>query len=279
MRIRRAWSWIALVVALVLMGSGIGSSRAAQDLYDSPVVQRVRESGKLRAGVALFLPFVGQDPATGEYFGTGIEIGKKMAEKLGVELELVPQDFSVIVAGLQSEQIDVAIAGLFVTPERLQVIDMYPYATMGTCWLALATNDKVNELADLNSPEVIMAQQEGGGTYQLSRAKYPDAQQLARFTGSGAEFANITEVMSGQADVAPFDSVMLPVIEAGYPELKVIPADCPDTTDFTAGISVGYAKGDQGMHQVVQEVIAENRDEIEANLVKFSDLEYLQPED
>jgi len=275
-RIRQAWSWVAIVMALALMGSSIGSSFAAEDLYDSPVVQRIKASGKLRAGVAQFLPFVGLDPTTGQHFGTGVEIGKKMAEKLGVELEIVPQDWAVIVAGLQSGQIDVAIAGLFVTLERLKVVDMYPYATMGTCWIALATNDKVNELADLNNSQVIMAQQEGGGTYQLSRAKYPNAQQLARFVGSGAEFANITEVVSGQADVAPFDSVMVPVVKADFPNLKVIPANCPEVTDFTAGISVAYNKRDHGMHQVVQEVVAENRDEIEANLLKFSDVKFLR---
>ncbi|MBX3031864.1 MAG: transporter substrate-binding domain-containing protein [Chloroflexi bacterium] len=270
---------------LALAASTVVAPIAAQDdarsnpLYQGPLTERIWESGKLRAGVALFLPFVGQDPSTGEYFGTGVEIGQRMAEKLGVELELVPQDFSVIVAGIQSGQIDVAIAGLFITPERLQVIDMYPYATMGTCWIALATNDKINTLADLNSPDVTMAQIEGGGTYQLSRAKYPLAQQRTRLIGTGEElFGHIAEVTAGNADVAPFDSVLAPVVLADHPQLKLIPEDCPSSTDFTAGVSLGYPKADPGIHQVVQEVIAENRDAVEANLLKFSSLEFLRPQ-
>lgn len=275
----------ALGLVLAMAASIAGAAVAAQDdarsnpLYQSPLNQRIWDAGKVRAGVALFLPFVGQDPSTGEYFGTGIEIGKRIAERLGVELELVPQEWSLIAAAIQSGQIDIAIAGLFTTPERLQVIDMYPYATMGTCWIALATNDKVNTLADLNSPEVTMAQIEGGGTYQLSRAKYPLAQQRTRLLGAGEELAgHIVEVVAGLADVAPFDSVLAPVVLRDNPELKLIPEDCPASTDFTAGISIGYPKADQGMHQVIQEVIAENRDEIEANIAKFSSIEYLRPE-
>lgn len=279
MKHRNRFMAVALVAATVL---GLAEASHAQQgpksnpLYQSPLNQRIWEAGKLRAGVALFLPFVGQNPSTNEYFGTGIEIGKRLAEKLGVELELVPQDWGVIVAGIQSGQIDIAIAGLYTTPVRLQVVDMYPYATMGTCWFALASNDKVNTLTDLNSPDVIMAQQEGGGTFQVSREKYPLAQQLTRLAGSGAEFANVTEVLGRLADVAPFDSVMAPVVRTDYPQAKIIPPDCPNSTDFTAGISVAYPKGDQGFHQIIQEVIAENRDEIEANLVKFSSIEYLK---
>jgi len=279
---RKHFRTVALGVAVAVAVAGCGSAPSAtggsvDGIPDSPVVKRVKEAGVLKAGVALFLPFVGLDPATGEYFGTGVDLGKRMAEKLGVKLEIVPTDWDVMVASLQSSKIDVAIAGLFVTPERLEVVDMYPYSTMGTCWLALKTNDKVGTLADLNSPDVTMAQQEGGGTYQLSLARYPKAKQLTRLVGAGAEFANITEVKGGQADVAPFDSVWVPVLQADYPELKIIPEDCPKTTDFTAGISTAYPKGDAGMHQLVQVTVAVYRDEIEANLRKYSAVEYLRP--
>jgi polar amino acid transport system substrate-binding protein len=251
------------------------SSASTNPLPESALLTRIKQAGTMKAGVAISLPAVGLDPNSGKYFGTGVDLGQMMADKLGVKLELVPTDWNVMVAGIQSDKIDVAIAGLFITKERLAVVDMSPWTTQGFCYAVLKTNNKINSIADLNSPNVTMAQQEGGGTYQITKAKYPLAKQLARLPAPG-EDANWTEVLSGKADTAPFDSTLANAVPAAFPQMKVIPSDCATNPDEPSKVGAAYKKGDAGFRQFIEQLIADNTAAIEASRQKYISPDYLQ---
>jgi ABC-type amino acid transport substrate-binding protein len=293
------WTMLASMAAVMLVASacasGVGSappseaapsaappassqaapSASGNALPDSALLTRIKQAGTMKAGVAISLPAVGLDPNTNAYFGTGIDLGQIMADKIGVKLEPVPTDWNVMVAGIQSDKIDVAIAGLFITNERLAAVDMSPWTTQGFCWAVLKTNDKINSLADLNSANVTMAQQEGGGTYQITKAKYPLAKQLARLPAPG-EDANWTEVLSGKADTAPFDSTLASAVPAAFPQMKVVPSDCATNPDEPSQVGAAYKKGDAGFKQFIEQVIADNKAAIEASKQKYTSPTYLQ---
>lgn len=55
-----------------------------------------------------------------EYVGSDIELGKYIAEKLGVELEIKAMEFSAIQQGLASGTIDMGISGFAYTEERAE---------------------------------------------------------------------------------------------------------------------------------------------------------------
>lgn len=263
------------VAASAAAGSASPSAGAVASLPSSPLIDRIKAAGVLNAGVAISLPGVGLDPNTNKYFGAGIDLGQLMADKLGVRLNLVPTDWNVMVAAIQSNKIDIAIASLFITPERTAVVQMSPWATEGFCWAVLKTNNKINTLADLNSPNVTMAQQEGGGTYQITKAEYPLAKQLARLPAPG-EDANWTEVLTGKADTAPFDSVLVNAVPAAFPQFKVVPSDCATNPDSPSKVGTAYLKGDPGFQQFVEQTIADNQTAIQASYQKYSGPDYLQ---
>lgn len=62
--------------------------------------------------------------------GIDAEIAQAIAEKLGLELEIVDMDFSSLIGAVQSGKIDVALAGMTVNEERKQNVDFSDtYAT------------------------------------------------------------------------------------------------------------------------------------------------------
>jgi polar amino acid transport system substrate-binding protein len=247
---------------------------------ESATVDAIRKAGKLRAGIAVALPWLGQDPKTGEYFGPSIEIGQWMAEGLGVELELVESNWDTIIAGLQANKFVVAIAPLNPTPERREVVDFVHYLDAGLCHMALKDNDKVQTLEDLNKPDVVWCQYTGGGTLQAVRAKYPDAQYDTIVAPPGGE-ARIEEVLAGRCDATTIDSPLIIVYQEEYPQIKVLPESaeyCAVHPDLPAPVSLALNYGDPAFKAYIEALIEAHRDEIDASYVKYSALEYLRPQ-
>ena len=68
-------------------------------------------------------------------YGYDVMMAKKIAEELGMELEIVKLDWDSLVPAVQSGTVDCVIAGQSITSERLQSVDFtdpYYYATIVT---------------------------------------------------------------------------------------------------------------------------------------------------
>ena len=284
-------SWSSVILAVVataaLVGgctSGAGSSGAASAaasaggsaLPDSALIKKIQAAGKIRFGVAVGIPWLGKDPATNEYFGSAKFMAEKLAARLGVKPEYVEQTYANMIAALQSDKIDVAVAPLYATAQRLEVVDMTPYAVGGFCYLLKKDNATVTKLEDLNNASVIMANAEGTGTLQQTSAKYPLAQQLTRFAEVG-EVAFVQEVLSGRATVAPVDNTTAAAFAAKY-DLKVLPDDCYNNPDIPTPVAAAYNKGDPGFKGFFDAFVVSIRSEIDAESEKFLDVKYVFPE-
>ena len=84
---------------------------------------------KLRLGTeGAYPPFNYFDPS-GQVTGFDIEIGQALCAHMGVECEVVAQDWDGLIPSLQVGKFDVIMAGMFITPKRLEIIDFtQPYA-------------------------------------------------------------------------------------------------------------------------------------------------------
>src|SRR5690625_5522006 len=58
-----------------------------------------------------------------EYVGFDIDLWALIADELDLEYQLRPMDFSGILPALQTDNVDVALAGITITEERQQAID------------------------------------------------------------------------------------------------------------------------------------------------------------
>ena len=58
-----------------------------------------------------------------KYVGFDIDLWEAIAKKMNVSYELRPMDFGGLIPGLQSRNLDVAMAGITITDARKQVVD------------------------------------------------------------------------------------------------------------------------------------------------------------
>jgi polar amino acid transport system substrate-binding protein len=277
---KRAFKLISGMLMAGLVAVGLIGAAAAQTVPapgQSPTVDAIKKAGKLRAGVAIAWPWLGQDPKSGKYIGAAADLGQKIADTLGVPLEFVPSGWDVIIAGLQARQFELALAPLFATPKRMAVIDFANYAEGGTCYEVLKTNTKVKSLADLNSPDVSTGVFTGTGTEQEFVKKYPKGKvnSVVQAPGGGTR---VLEVISGRLDAGAFDSPLALALESKYPQIKIVPEahECLAHPDIPIPIGVGFAKGDPAWAKFVTAVTDAMKPAMQKTIEHYSTLEFLQ---
>lgn len=243
----------------------------------SPAIDKIKASGTLRAGIAVAPPWLAQDPKTSQYFGPAISIGTRAAELLGVKLQIIPSGWDTIIAGLQAQQFDVALAPLFATPQRRAVVDFVNYTEGGTCYAVRKDDARITDLSDLNSPSVVIGTFTGTGTETAIKAKYPKARinSVAQGPGGGTR---VIEVITKRIDVAPFDSPLAVVLQDKYREIRVIPRSaeyCIEHPDIPIPIGLAFNKGDPALARFLQAVVTSMQSEINAEIVKYSTPRFL----
>ena len=115
----------ALILSLILvlsLATGALADAKARNLDE------IKESGKLVIGVFSDKKPFGYVDEYGEYQGYDVYFARRLAQDLGVELELVSVDAPNRVEYLTSAKVDIILANFTVTPERAEVVDFaLPY--------------------------------------------------------------------------------------------------------------------------------------------------------
>ena len=208
--------WLALVAAgalaaaLALVGcasgnsgsgsaSGSASASASGSASASTEMKLVKEGKLLIATSPDFPPF--ENLENGEMVGLDIEIGKAVAEKLGLEPEFVSLQFdSILTAVAAGTQADVGISGLTVDPERAKTVDFSDSYYVDDLSVAAMKNnaDITADNADeaLNKEGVVIAVQSGSSGETYVKENYPKA-TVQPYGNSTDAFAAL---QSGQAN-------------------------------------------------------------------------------
>jgi polar amino acid transport system substrate-binding protein len=264
-------------ISILLLALAPGHAQRVPEAGTSPTIDKIKKDGKLRAGVAIAWPWLGQDPKTGKYIGAAADLGDRLAQTLGVQIEYVPSGWDVIVAGLQAHQFEVALAPLFATPKRMAVVDFANYTEGGTCYMVLKTNPKIKTLDDLNRPDVVTGTQTGTGTEQEFVKKYTKAKinSVVQPPGGGTR---VLEVINGRIDAGAFDSPIALALEAKYPQVKIVPEahECIAHPDIPIAIGAAFAKGDPTFGKFVADVIENIKPAMLKTIENYSTLEFLQ---
>ena len=106
-------------------------STAAETKETDPDVQAIIDRGVLRVGVKNAVPGFGlQDTLTGEYTGLEIDLARKIADYLGVDIEFTAVTAATRTELLDSGDIDCVLATFTITDERKESWDFTtPYYT------------------------------------------------------------------------------------------------------------------------------------------------------
>jgi ABC-type amino acid transport substrate-binding protein len=245
----------------------------------SRTVDAIKSRGTMRVGANVALPWLGQNPQTRDFFGPAIDIGEEIAKALDAKMTISTAASDVIVAGLQANQYDLAIAPLFATPRRMEVVDFVNWTIAGQCYAALKDNDKVNSLQDLEKSGVTIGTWTGTGSEQAIKTKYPKATLNSLVMPVGG--ANrMEEVLAKRIDLATLDSARANLVVHQFPQMKIIPGgpeNCIKNPDVPTPIGMAFAKGDPAFAKFLTDLVTEMRPKIDASLTKYSSLEHMLP--
>lgn len=146
---------VSLVVCMIL-ALGIPMSAAAQE---SPVLDRIIESGELRVGMSGTQPPFAMKAKTGDLIGYEVELAEMLAIAMGVELVIVEIEFSELLPALKDGDVDVVMSGMTITTERnLQAAFIGPYIVSGKSMLTTAaTLNGMGGNVDFNKSNLTLA--------------------------------------------------------------------------------------------------------------------------
>ena len=135
------------------------------------------------------------------YTGFDVELWAAIAKELNLKYKLQPMDFNGIIPGLQTKNIDAALAGITIRDDRKKVVDFSdPYYESGLAILVSAKDDKVKQAKDLSGKTV--AVKTGTATVDFMKTEVPDA-KLKLFPNIDNAYL---ELATGRVDAAVHDT-------------------------------------------------------------------------
>lgn len=214
------WGMLAGVIML-LIGAWIYSlvsynKTVVQMEETTPNVDAVNESGSIVIGTDATFPPMEFLTDTGEYTGYDIDLGRRIAEKLGVVPEFKQIVFDNFIDELNSGNVDMVISSVSITDERKQqVLFSDPYLYAGQVILTLNNNTSITSTADLSGKRI--AVQKGTTNEEQARAYTTDDMVLLYDDYEQATQA----LLNGEADAIFSDLTGAKGIIDANPTLKV----------------------------------------------------------
>lgn len=211
---------------------------AASSPAGAGTLQEVLSRNELRVGVALAPPWAMRDD-DGDYEGFEIEVARRLAADMEVEVRFLRYDHDRLILALESGEIDLIAAGLTISAERaLHVNFSRPYATGG---IGMATNTEstasVSQLEDLNDPAFRIGAVTDSVAASLASRVLPLA-SLVEFDDSDAA---ATAVVSGDVDVYLEEDPVPSYLALEHPDTIDVPSSRP-LLETRSGFAVN--KGD-----------------------------------
>jgi polar amino acid transport system substrate-binding protein len=237
------------LVAGLLMAAGVGQAfaQAVPAPGASARIDAIKKSGVLRAAVLSNPPWLVEN-TTGSgdaWAGPAWILANEYARLLGVKLQAVPVSHETKVPVLASNQADMTISPLSVTPERLKVVDFVTYSATALCVFGRADNPKVakaKSIDEFNSPDITVAYFTGGGEENWVKKRFPNAKLRGVSTAGTA--APVEEIMAKRADVTPINRVPWVALNRKIKGLKALPDgnNCQNSTEQAVPIGLAIDK-------------------------------------
>ena len=257
---------IAILLALILVfslaacSSGGGSGAKAGNR-----LEEIKERGYIEmATEPYFAPYEFIDSSKDgdeQYQGLDIELGKYIAEKLGVELRIVPLEFSAVLASITEGKYDFAASALAYSPGRAENMNMskgYRFSDEVASYGFLvreADQDMIKTAED--TADLVLVTQSGSVQEGFVNDQIPKYKEFKLVSSMTDGFLMVSE---GKADACACDISNGQLYADANGGLAIAPFRF-EVDESTQGTRVGIPKGEEELTEFINQCIDELRAE------------------
>jgi glutamate transport system substrate-binding protein len=258
---RRKWHWLLAVLALValLAAAGCGDDDdedkgeepARQEFAAGTTMNMLQEEGEITIGVKYDVPPFGvRNPRTGDIEGFDVDLGKAIADELGVKPKFIEAISDNRIPFLEKGTADLILSTMTINKERDREIDFSEPYYIARGRILVPKGSDIRGLEDLGGKRVCTAL---GSTYAdtlKERARDADL----RLVDTYSECLEL--IQNKSVDAVSTDDVILTGMIIQDPDLKMVGR--PLTTEpYGAGIK----QGDTLFRQFVDGVIRDYKED------------------
>ena len=243
------------LIGILLCLCSLSTIAACSDHDDScsGKICEIRGRGTLLVGTTGdYRPLSFCEPATGEYWGFGIEMAQEIAKRIGVKAEFVKTSWPTLSADVLAnpQTFDFAIGGITITDTRKQTMMMSEgYLVNGKTILCRASEtERYQSLDDIDKEEVKVMVNPGGLNEKFAKENLKHANIVIHDKNEEIP----TLVAEGEADVMITEITEAPYYIKTDPRLAAPLLDQP----FTHGqIGVLMRKGQDDLMELINKTI------------------------
>ena len=185
---------------------------AGTHVANAQTVEELHKRGIVKIGTPLDFPPFGSIDLQGQPIGYDVDVAKRLAKKLGVEAQIVPVSGPNRIPYLQSNQIDIIISSMGVTPERAKQVS-FTQAYAGIEIVVYGDKDvQVKSAQDLSGKSIglVRASTQDGALV----ATAPADVKIQRFDDDATV---VQALLSGQTQMLAASSIAISQIEQRAP--------------------------------------------------------------
>ena len=203
---------VARWLLAALVAAGLAGPAWAGDALDA-----IRARGTLRVGTTGdYKPFTFRNP-DGSYHGADIEMAGRLAQALGVKLEIVPTVWAVLLDDFVARKFDVAMGGVTILPARAQrgAFSSVTYVDGKRPVARCADRERFTSVGAIDQPGVRVIVNPGAANEAFAREHF----KRATVTVHRDNATVFDEIVAGRADVMVTDGIEADHQAAIHPEL------------------------------------------------------------
>ena len=225
---------------------------AAPSQGAEPAAFTTVEEGKLHMSTNAAFPPYEMTTDDGGFEGIDVEVADAIAKKLGLELVVDDMAFTAALTAVQQGQSDIAMAGITVRPDRLEVMDFSDTYATGIQVVIVNEDSPIQTIDDLANAEMIGTQAGTTGYEYCAADPEDDGYGADHVTAFDTGALAVTALVNGQVDAVVIDNEPAKVYVANNPGLKIL-----DTEFANEDYAIGFAKGNDALREAVNNAIAE----------------------
>ena len=227
-------------------------------------LDQIKAAGKMTVATEpYFAPQEFIDPSKEgqeQYVGADIEFAHLIADKIGVEVEIVPLEFTAVVPSVSEGKYDIAISALAWTPERAEALELskgYYFSKTTTGYGLLIRTEMADQIKNAEDcADYVVITQSGSLQEAMVNDQIPAYKEFKRVSSMQDAFLAVQE---GKADAAAVSIPNAQLYIDNNPEcgMMIVPDFKFDMNEEYLGTRCGVQKGDTEFMDLVNEVIDE----------------------